>query len=79
MQIKVWALFFDENGKNHCGSDWALEFEGIGEHTLTMRILRKDIARPKDAKGFIILSDYQFFNYSYEWIERLYKKYGKAL
>lgn len=79
MQIKLWALFFDENGINNCGSDWDLAFEGIGEHTLTMRILRKDIATPKNARGFLTLSDYQFLTYSYEWIERLYKKYGKAL
>lgn len=68
MKAKYWTVFFDENGKTQCGSDWAIPVT-----------YNTKIHRPKNAVGYLILPDYAFQSYPYEKIEEIYKLYGIKL
>ena len=68
MKTKFWTLFFDENGTNQAGSDWAIPIP-----------YKEHYPHPKNAVGFLILPDYAFKTLSYEEIKDLYKHYGCKL
>ena len=75
---KTWIVFFDENGRDHCGSEWNHGFNLLA-HNAEKRILSKDYTKPAGAVGYLVLSHNQFMSYDYETIENLYKRYGRAL
>lgn len=72
---KSWVVLFDESEKYHCGSEWARAFN-LMPRNAEKRIMNPQYHKPKTAIGFVVLSDYEFTNMSYEEIETRYKMHG---
>lgn len=77
-KYKSWVLFFDEEGKYHCGSEWAHAFNLMPKNA-KKRIMDPQYHKPKNAVGFVVLTEGQFMMMSYKEIEEQYKKWGFKL
>lgn len=76
--MKNWVVLFDENGRSRCGSDWNMAFNVLPS-TIRKRLAAGYYTTPKDAAGYVILSDYQFKAMTWEQIDAYYKMNGRQL
>lgn len=75
---KSWVLLFDETGKYHLGCEWACAFNLMPKNA-KKRIMNPQYHKPKNAVGFVVLTEWQFMTMSYNDIEKYYKKWGFKL